>query len=58
MRLKAIDDAGPGADVPVTIFSLGTKRKFMATPNDYPVSAVTAYPVRLLQCTANRTWCV
>ncbi|KAJ3809103.1 hypothetical protein F5876DRAFT_78102 [Lentinula aff. lateritia] len=36
MRLKSIDDAGPGADVPVTIFSLGTKRKFMATPNDYP----------------------
>ncbi|KAH7871967.1 uncharacterized protein C8R40DRAFT_1174040 [Lentinula edodes] len=36
MRLKAIDDAGPGADVPVTIFSLGTKRKFMATPNAYP----------------------
>ncbi|KAJ3844247.1 hypothetical protein EV361DRAFT_908934 [Lentinula raphanica] len=35
MRLKASDDAGPGEEVPVMILTLGTKRKFMATPDDY-----------------------
>ncbi|KAJ3789336.1 hypothetical protein GGU10DRAFT_343870 [Lentinula aff. detonsa] len=35
MRLIAQGDVGPGKEVPVTIFSLGTKRKFLATPDDY-----------------------
>lgn len=39
MHLQSSTDRSPAAsnDVPIMVFTLGKKRKFMATPENYPV---------------------